>query len=495
MADTMRDGARRASSRALPAIPSGAISLIVGLCATAALRLVLGLPSLTFDSACALAWGREIATGQFSGYYIGGAPHFLPDLIGTLASLTGNHGPALFELVTLAAYGALVAGVLRAGRLAFSLPAGIWSALVIGASVPILYYSSIAFSDVTAAALVVWALALELERPRRGTAVLVLLAIAGLDRPETWALSVLYWIYLLPSLEGRRRFGLAALALAAPIVWMASDLILVGDPLFAFTSDPNASSTLGAAVPLRRLPGTLVSFERHMLGLAPLALGIAGAVLVAYRRERRPAIVLAVGLVWGGLIFAEGVDGILIYDRFVIVPAAALAILAGYATLGWAGTRIGSGGATSTETGRLRTAWTVAGTACAVLVLALLPGQISQAVARARSNVAQRRLEGALAALGAEPRVRRAAQACTAFYAPSGVLPYVAYYWHVPLAEMRIDDDGAVGDGTFLGVSSRRTLAAITLPPGIHPPRRPPSGFTYLAGDGGLTVFVAARCR
>ena len=53
------------------------------------------------------------------------------------------------------------------------------------------------YIDIPYLALVVWAAALEAERPRRGTPVLVLLLLArGLLRPEAWLLGGLYWLWL-----------------------------------------------------------------------------------------------------------------------------------------------------------------------------------------------------------------------------------------------------------------------------------------------------------
>ena len=44
-------------------------------------------------------------------------------------------------------------------------------------------------------ALVIWAAVLEAQRPRRGTPVFLLLAAAGLLRPEGWLLAALYWVW------------------------------------------------------------------------------------------------------------------------------------------------------------------------------------------------------------------------------------------------------------------------------------------------------------
>ena len=64
----------------------------------------------------------------------------------------------------------------------------------------------IGYQDLPFAALVVGAVLLEAQRPPpRGSPVLVLLALAGLLRPEAWVLSGLYWLYLWPAATTRER--------------------------------------------------------------------------------------------------------------------------------------------------------------------------------------------------------------------------------------------------------------------------------------------------
>ena len=66
----------------------------------------------------------------------------------------------------------------------------------------------IGYQDMPFAVLVIGAVLLEARRPRRGVAVLALLALAGLLRPEAWVLAGLYWLYLWPPRRaGRARRG------------------------------------------------------------------------------------------------------------------------------------------------------------------------------------------------------------------------------------------------------------------------------------------------
>ena len=60
------------------------------------------------------------------------------------------------------------------------------------------------------------------------------LFLAGLARAESWLLLPLAAGYgLLAWRRGERRAAVLALPLAAPLLWLAHDWLLTGDPLFA----------------------------------------------------------------------------------------------------------------------------------------------------------------------------------------------------------------------------------------------------------------------
>ena len=102
-----------------------------------------------------------------------------------------------------------------------------------------------AYIDIPYLALVVWAVALEAEHRRRGTLVFVLLAAAGLLRPEAWLLSGLYWLWCILPRTWPQRIGYAALTAVGPIVWAAVDWIVTGDPLFSLTHTTGLAEELG----------------------------------------------------------------------------------------------------------------------------------------------------------------------------------------------------------------------------------------------------------
>ena len=87
--------------------------------------------------------------------------------------------------------------VYRLGAQWFGRAAGALAALILLTRVPILSYGVRAYVDVPYLLLVLAALLVESRRPRAGAPVLALLALAGLLRPEAWAFSGLYWLYLM----------------------------------------------------------------------------------------------------------------------------------------------------------------------------------------------------------------------------------------------------------------------------------------------------------
>src|SRR2546421_101360 len=87
--------------------------------------------------------------------------------------------------------------------------------------------------------------ALEVARPRRGWPVLLLLALAGLLRPEAWVLSGAYVLWLLPEKGLRGIWPYALLAASGPAVWFGWDWIVTGKPLYSLTSTRETAGAFG----------------------------------------------------------------------------------------------------------------------------------------------------------------------------------------------------------------------------------------------------------
>ena len=135
-----------------------------------------------YDAYYHLVWGRELLDGDKPSLEAYKAPTQHP-LYLVLAALTGalagSDADRVLVLFTGLALVALVWGVYRLGRAVFGTWPGIVAALLTASSLSLLLYAARAYVDVPFLALVLWAAALEAEKPRRGTSVMVLLALAG----------------------------------------------------------------------------------------------------------------------------------------------------------------------------------------------------------------------------------------------------------------------------------------------------------------------------
>ena len=274
-----------------------------------------------------LVWGSDLAHGRLPQYdpYLAPTPHPLLVLAGAPLSLLGAGGDDAWHVLSLLALGALAAALVRIGSLLFSPWAGAVAAAVVVTRAPVVELAHGGGADVPALALVAWAGALALARPRRDVGVLVLLALAGLLRPEAWLLSFAYAAWL----RTPRAF---ALALAAPVLWGLADLAVTGDPFWSVAHTHEGTEALeretGIGTAIRRLPHDL----GFLLGLTTLLAAAVGAA-AGLRGERRGATLglLAAGAIAGAGFLVLGVAGLSLQARYLLVPAAAIALLAGAA--------------------------------------------------------------------------------------------------------------------------------------------------------------------
>jgi hypothetical protein len=291
-----------------------------------------------YDAYHHLVWGRDLLHGLTPGFEDYAAPteHPLYLALGALLSLAGQFADRLLVLATILSLVALTVGAFALGRALFGRAAGIAGAVFVGSSFAFALYAVRAFVDVPFLALVVWAAALEAQRPRRGRAPMALLATAGLLRPEAWVLAGLYWLWCLPGRSTRERAALLALVVAAPVLWALVDLAVTGDPLFSLNSTQDLSAALGRERGVRHVPTSFVTFLAD-LARPPVALaGVAGLAL-AVRRFGWTTMAVPLALVGSGALtfVAIGIAGLALIPRYLTVPAVALCVLAGYAVLGF----------------------------------------------------------------------------------------------------------------------------------------------------------------
>lgn len=320
-----------------------AISLIsLGLLVCAAWLAFPTFPS--YDGYYHLVWGRELLHGQLPDLAAYAAPTEHPLYLGiaTLLALVGEEADRLLVLFTLLSFAALVIGAYQLGRAVFDrwvgilVGAGVVAALFVGTSITFLLYASKAYVDIPFLALVVWAAALEANRQRRGISVMTLLVLAGLLRPEAWALALIYLAWCFPHRGWGSRSALLVLALVGPLGWAAVDWGITGDPFFSLNSTSELAGELGRQRGIDRVPDALVSSLDTILQLPVVVLGVIGIALswfqLGLRRIALPLVLLLVGV---GAFVATGVADLSLIPRYLGLAAVALALFAAYALAGF----------------------------------------------------------------------------------------------------------------------------------------------------------------
>ena len=295
----------------------------------------------TYDSFYALLWGRDVLHLHMPDFrvYRGPTEHPLAIAFGALCSIFGQGGARLMVLGSIASFVALVAGVYRVGRLCFGPLVGAVAGLLVLSRFFVENLAAQGYLDISYVALVVWATALEIERPRRGPAVFALLAAAGLLRPDAWLLSGIYWLWCvgLPThpADNRTRLRYLALAAVAPVLWLGVDAIVTGNPLYSLHSTSGLAAELGRTQGFSEVLSSTWSYAVRIDKL-PVVLGALLCVLVGVWLTPRRVLVTLVLLATIMFVFvAEGAAGASVVDRYMIGAAVVALLFCAVTVGGW----------------------------------------------------------------------------------------------------------------------------------------------------------------
>ncbi len=341
--------------------------------------------------------------------YAASTPHPAWLAVGVpVVALFGEHADRAMVLLTALTLPVLAAATVRLGRRAGEAIAAASTAdepaaadrrvartgLAVGLTAGALTLSSFAFLllaakgylDMPFLALVAWAAVWAIERPTAWRGPAILLLIAGLLRPEAWLLAGAYWLWC--TLRGRwsasgaverrpvvvghpgdvegRPVGVGggpdgadipgtprvpgrglqlATVVAAPLLWMAVDAAVTGNPFHSLTATSQLADELGRERGIARAPRLLAEqlvdqarppvFAAGALGLVVLLLGHRVGLA---RPSRRVVVVLLTLLLAGVATFlAAGVAGLSLIPRYLSVPVVAITVLAALAAMGWVG--------------------------------------------------------------------------------------------------------------------------------------------------------------
>ena len=284
-----------------------------------------------------MSWGETLLHGDRLGYQLTGTtPKPLAGILGLLASPLPPE--RAMGVVVALALGILVAALFLAAERRSGSAAGLIAVVVFLVAANLADVLAYQLVDAVTAALVAVALAAR-GRARVGT-----LIVAGLLRPEAWALAGVAAVG-----EANRRRLLAAVSAvaAAPALWLAYDAIVTGDPL------ATAHRTDDLLAPARSWGGVLASLADRIswVGFVLVALACLGFAL---RRHADVALPVATIVVWPLVLVFEAHSGLPLAPRYLLPPLVAVSL------------------AVSLLVPRLAPRWiAAAGAAAAVLVFAL----------------------------------------------------------------------------------------------------------------------------
>ncbi|MGA2470196.1 MAG: hypothetical protein ABSG64_05850 [Solirubrobacteraceae bacterium] len=327
---------RLARLRAVPVATWAKIAFAL-MCVAALVGFLIFPTYPIYDSEYYLLWGREILHLQAPSFQVYDAPteHPLAVAFGTVLALLGGAALRVEILCAIGSFLILAAGLYRLSRTAFTPVVGAAAVFLLCTRFDLAYLAIRGYVDITYMALVVWAAALEIERPRRGTPVFVLLAGAELIRPDAWLLAGLYWLWCAPKADWPTRIRWAAIVASGPVIWSGLDLLVTGDPLYSLHATNNLAVSLSRTLALGSVPSHTVIYLELLVKVPVFAGGIAGVLLALWfvpRRMWASFVVLVSGVATFIVIAAAGLS---VIDRYLLVPAAMLIIFCAFALTGW----------------------------------------------------------------------------------------------------------------------------------------------------------------
>jgi hypothetical protein len=399
--------------RAVPAATWAKIGF-AAMC-VAALVGYLAFPTYpTYDSFYALLWGRDLLHLHLPDFHVyrGPTEHPLAIFFGMFCSIFGQGGARLMVLGSIASFVAVVAGSYRLGRLCFGPVVGLVAALLVLSRFFVENLAAQGYLDISYIALIVWAVVLEIERPRRGTPVFVLLALAGLLRPDAWALSGVYWLWCSWRADNRTRLRYLALTASAPVVWVAMDAIVTGNPLYSLTATAGLASELERTQGFTSVVASLWSYGVRIDKLPLIVGGIVGIPIAIWMAPRRAAVPLATLVVLIGVYLAEGALGASVVDRYLLGAATLLLPFCAVSIGGWSMLRPGAA---------LRRVWIVGAAALFVFGAATAASTVSLSSLRQTLAYHEDFHKGLATAL-ADPRVKAQLRRCPLLSLPNNKL-------------------------------------------------------------------------
>ena len=290
-----------------------------------------------YDTYYTLVWGKELAGWQLPDYEVlrPPTPHPLSTLVAWAMAPFGTASDRILVLASLF------------GLLGFYVATFVFTERLLGRTIALIAVAVMltrtdmqllalrAMFDLPFYLMIFGAAVLELRRPRCGWPVLLVLCLAGLLRPEAWLLGGAYWLWLGTALPRPQLLRLAPLVVAAPLLWIASDLIVTGEPLYSLTSTREVSGQFDRN---RGLLDAIVHVPEYSGGndsIVTVAVGGLGLLLAVYILRRRAALPLALGGLGVATFLIIAAAGLSVIPRYMTIPSLLLSLCVAVALGGW----------------------------------------------------------------------------------------------------------------------------------------------------------------
>jgi len=447
----------------------------------------------SYDATYSLLWGREVLGGQLPDFAAYRAPteHPLGLLFGIFFALFGRAGDRLLLLATMGSFVLMAAALYQLARNSFTTLVGLAAAVILCTRFDFPFLAARAFIDIPYLALLLWAAALEVARPKRGATIFWLLALAGLLRPEAWIISGIYWLWLFPSLSWRKRFEFALLVGAAPLIWFALDFIVTGNPLFSQTHTTAVTAEDGRSKPPSEVPAETILFFGQLLKVPVFIASLIGLGLATWLVPKRVRVPLSLFVIGLGTFLLLALAGFSVISRYLLLPALMLMIFAAFLAAGF----------TVIKPGRVRRCWAIAsGVAVAALIIwTILRVNVGVLVSELKFRGDSVR---ALTSLLDRPDVRAAAKCGPVMTSNHRLVPSVRWILDLPADQVIARSDLPEASKVHSGIVVLAAGRAVLLRGGLDPENPtaedtlrnlPPVGYRPIASNELYSVY--ARCR
>jgi hypothetical protein len=276
---------------------------------------------------------------------------------------------------------------------------------------------------------------------------------------------------------------LTLLAAAAPLVWVASDLLITGDPLWSLTNTRHTAETLDRETGIAKVPEYIPRRLGEILRPAVLVAAAVGGVLSLLWLRRRALLGAGAGVLAVVVLAAFASVGLPINTRYAFLAASILCIFAGAGVFGWM----------CLERQDPRRRWWMAGGAVVlVLLLAFAPANYREAHHQLGELSRQHRIEGDLLALVDDHAINlRCGPVGVPNHAP---VPLLALYLEASPASIVSPEAGHITRGVYVDPASKEVEKDYVLDK--HDPVEPvsvPPGFTESATNRSWLIFK--RCN